>query len=1327
MAVLAISAIGGAAGFGLGGLVGYAGLGASIGWSIGSYIGNMLFAPKQTVEGPRLADMSVPAGAEGAGIPICYGTVRVKGEVIWSTEIIETKHEEEIDAGKGGGGGATSITYTYSVSFAVGLCEGPITGVRRIWADSKLIYSVSENADPATFIANQERGTIRSYAGTETQTADPTISAAVGAANCPAYRGTAYLVFDTWQLADFGNHRPVIEAEVVVTNDISNPTNTHDLTPDFEVSWMTTDPRRGCMFAIEENMDEGEYVYRWDGGSNDPVPWARMPIDCAAWVSVAIDSTRDEIVAFAGNNGTVDDEKFVRFKASTGEVISSGRYVIASIGNPTDAVVSRGNFHYDPVWECFWGIGEGFSTLGMILIRLVPNDAGELVASAQEVLTGTIGALTNFNSETMIDAEERLWRVVNYGGGVACIKCHPLTPEVFSDPSTVTNPEAAFFWAARDEIWIPRDTGHATFGWRVFNTSTETFDDSVNLGLGSWTTTYNRGVENVDGRAWFMVGSTDLDGTLRDSSGNEVQSFTNLFPATTINAQSMRYQPGVIYIDGNGIFRSFFEYALEQSGIGLDDVVTDICSRAGLTSIDVSDLTADTVRGFIIARPMTARSAIEPLMGAFSFDGMESDGNAVFVKRGGASAATLTYEDMSAVDGDSSEEIVERLTVTRGLETELPAVMYLHFHNIDLDYNIGVARARRLVTQSENVVTLQMPIVFTSEEANQCVDRLMRFSWLERERYEFTLKPRWRGLDPTDVVTLPDGRRVRLTKIDYASNMPLRCEGVSDDDGAINSYAEGNDAETGTGDTLGASGLAIGVILDLPLLRDQDDDEGLYLAARGELEAYSGAVFYVSRDNGNTWVGVTASDGVAKIGTVVGGGLLPNQDGRSWDHLSTLTVRLPSWLTLSSASGLNAFYNGENACAVGVDGEWEVAQFYSVTDNGDDTYTLRNWLRGRKGTEWAIPLHSVRESGTTFVGLEFDRIVRAAFSLNYLDTESLWKTVSFGGSLIDDVAQAQTFQAVSATPLAPCEVAGVREANGDWRIRWTRRARELAEWRNNADVPLDETTEAYELQIYDAWFGSLKSTVTITGSTGYRYASSTASADFGFAPPGLGLKVRQASDRVGYGYRGHGTALTPLLLDALRVSSNFTLANTVTATYSGLTATRSGGANVDIAIANRFFTFGKHYWEVVVHSTGGTNCIALGITNVASLNPIANTIANSQLFMNRADGGDFGTANYTTTYTNGDRVMFAWDVDSGALWIGKNGTWSGSGNPNTGYAPGWTLQTSWSYAPAVWANVTVTDMQATFYFDRGLLYTPPAGYLPIFGETVNDNPRPDFG
>ncbi|MGS4947641.1 baseplate multidomain protein megatron [Meridianimarinicoccus sp. RP-17] len=202
----------GAAGAAIGGSIGGAILGvsaATIGGFVGSTIGSVVdswivssLAPTQRIEGPRLDSLRITSSTEGAVIPRVYGRMRMGGNVIWATDFREETKTTTQGGGKGGGGGGKVKTteYLYYASFAVALCEGPITGIGRIWADGKLL-------DTAGI-------TWRWYPGNETQTADPFIAAKMGAANTPAYRGTAYVVFEELPIGSYGNRLPQLSFEV---------------------------------------------------------------------------------------------------------------------------------------------------------------------------------------------------------------------------------------------------------------------------------------------------------------------------------------------------------------------------------------------------------------------------------------------------------------------------------------------------------------------------------------------------------------------------------------------------------------------------------------------------------------------------------------------------------------------------------------------------------------------------------------------------------------------------------------------------------------------------------------------------------------------------------------------------------------------------------------------------------------------------------------------------------------------------------------------------------------------------------------------------------
>ena len=185
-------------------------IGSVIGGPIGGAIGGMLgqaidrdviFKPKGR-EGPRLAELAVQTSSYGTPIQRVFGTMRIGGCVIWSTDLIESR--STASSGKG----QPSVTnYSYSASFAVALSGRPIRSVGRIWADGNLLRGAAGDFKVSTGF--------RLHLGGEDQDADPLIASAEGVGLAPAHRGIAYAVFEGLQLADYGNRIPSLTFEVI--------------------------------------------------------------------------------------------------------------------------------------------------------------------------------------------------------------------------------------------------------------------------------------------------------------------------------------------------------------------------------------------------------------------------------------------------------------------------------------------------------------------------------------------------------------------------------------------------------------------------------------------------------------------------------------------------------------------------------------------------------------------------------------------------------------------------------------------------------------------------------------------------------------------------------------------------------------------------------------------------------------------------------------------------------------------------------------------------------------------------------------------------------
>ncbi len=217
MATLALGLAGAALGNAALGTATVLGLsGAQLGFIAGSALGGLLFPadgpPDQFVEGPRLTDTKIQTSSYGEYLVRPYGAFRLSGNIMWASDVREevTTSTQSAGGGKGGGGGGsvTTTSYAYFRSFAIGICEGPITNIDRVWAGTELIYDR---------IKDESRHDIDLFLGTDTQEKSSTISSFRGAENTAAYRDTAYVVFFDFPLTDYGNSIPLFSFEVQVT------------------------------------------------------------------------------------------------------------------------------------------------------------------------------------------------------------------------------------------------------------------------------------------------------------------------------------------------------------------------------------------------------------------------------------------------------------------------------------------------------------------------------------------------------------------------------------------------------------------------------------------------------------------------------------------------------------------------------------------------------------------------------------------------------------------------------------------------------------------------------------------------------------------------------------------------------------------------------------------------------------------------------------------------------------------------------------------------------------------------------------------------------
>jgi putative tail protein len=102
-------------------------IGVTVGLDV---VASLLEGGRPGTVGNRLKDLQYSSSAYGENITRCRGTVRLPGNVIWGTPMMETEHNS--DGNK---------TFSYRVALAVAFARGPAEKILTIWADGKRMYS----------------------------------------------------------------------------------------------------------------------------------------------------------------------------------------------------------------------------------------------------------------------------------------------------------------------------------------------------------------------------------------------------------------------------------------------------------------------------------------------------------------------------------------------------------------------------------------------------------------------------------------------------------------------------------------------------------------------------------------------------------------------------------------------------------------------------------------------------------------------------------------------------------------------------------------------------------------------------------------------------------------------------------------------------------------------------------------------------------------------------------------------------------------------------------------------------------------------------------
>ena len=455
------------------------------------------------------------------------------------------------------------------------------------------------------------------------------------------------------------------------------------------------------------------------------------------------------------------------------------------------------------------------------------------------------------------------------------------------------------------------------------------------------------------------------------------------------------------------------------------------------------------VRGYQQGDVATARSALQPLMLAYSFDAFEREGKVLFRNRNARIAVEIGADDLAL-----SPDIEGRFELTRLSESETAGLIRLGFVDAQSSYEVRAVETRFADDDSPSVSQSDLPLALTRFEGLTAVERWLAESRVARDSIRLALPKSRLAIGAGDVIGY-EGRRYRIDRIEQAEAQTLEAVRVEP---GVYLPSDRSDEEI-TVRSFSPPVPVVPVFLDLPLLTGEEVPHAPHVAVAAEPWPGSVAVWSSSEDAGYEINRLIAAPGV--IG-VTESPLTFHRPG-IWDNGAPLRVKL-SGGEVTSAAELSVL-NGSNAMAIG-DGSsrnWEVFQFTTAQLVAPDTYELSGRLRGQLGTDGVMP--TVWPIGSTVVLLDLALTqIDLAQSARGL---ARYYRVGVASRGYDDVNVSLRVEAFDGIGLRPYPVSHLRYAviASDIHCEWKRRTRIDGDTWLSAEVPLAEDGEAYRVRI----------------------------------------------------------------------------------------------------------------------------------------------------------------------------------------------------------------------------------------------------------------------
>lgn len=1001
----------------------------------------------------------------GTPIPRAFGRVgRITGSVIFASDYSGGRNQNgNIRPDYVAPVSSQNAGAKVFVTCAVLVCAGPVSSVTRIWANDTLIY---KNGPGYTTGYVDYSDSITIYLGTDSQGIDPHLEE-LNPLLTPAYRGRCYVVFHGFDLARFDNQIPRFEFEVQETGSAVYQTETLTLSS-LDADALILSRKTPFLYAYAADVLHA--ISRVDFSQSYEVNLVDQLDAFSPGASIVGRISLDD----ASGEGALDSLVFGAQDTSGAGFL----FVWGPLGarSNADSAIAGAEF-----LECF-GLGPLIyaadtngagvcafrrDTLALVWSRSGPDSAavpGNFTHDGQ----GRAWLISYDPAAPATGASSQFWLSRYTAGGE--VVHHEITGRGRCKQvaiSVVGNNEFALCGGGDggDLVRVRIDAPTLTV---IAQEAGVTADGQRSLFLSQYRFRDHRFLSS-DGDSLFRIntqnGGIDLTETIPDID-HGLRVVGPAYDPLRDTLYSAEDAPG-------GGLVSVTLGRVESSSKSLAALVSDLCQLAGLAGgeIDVtaSALTGTAIEGYLVDDASTAEQALEPVLETYRLGVCESAGVLLFRSLAPDSPLFVSEDDLGAGSGGQPDTELYGEQVED--PDEIPASVEIEYTSATRDYSRSVQRwqHRADIFPGLSAVGASTPLVLTDTTARQIAQIIALSAERESLKYTLALGPKYLEIDAGDALSFdlstdPEAEVVRVESVEVGADLVLRVSACRADADSYSSALEGAGAPASEAEIFDDAP-SVGVVLDLPALRDMDGSAGLYFGA-GPLGPgrWLGAQLHQSADGGASFDPVLVTSDSVAIGRALTRLQAPQSDGPTLDPQNVTVLALSGSYSAASLSDLLEDKT-LNLLAVGsASTAWELVQYTSVTDNGDGTVTLSNFLRGRFGTEHAQDTHG---EGEIVVECDPAKLRRLLLSNVEFLAVRQYKTATLNSAIDGAQGEELTVNLISLKPWAPVSLAAYQlsGATKDTILLWLRRPRIGGELQDLTDAPPGEDLETYEVEI----------------------------------------------------------------------------------------------------------------------------------------------------------------------------------------------------------------------------------------------------------------------